>query len=238
MSYIFVFIGYHLLNGSKAIEKNMRKGYNSDHSFDSAFFDISIEAIVVSFIITLAYIYNKETSFAERFKGIRLITIMSVLLAVIVYYSFGKSDENWEIKPMVVTGSDSTIKANNFDTAFVCTLTIDRDMNAIESKSGLKRIKKQIRYNENFILVYQYNTDSVNTKFIQPDFIHFKVQDSPNASQVMNWTGSKTEIHVTFSYILKPKSLGTFLIKPASIRLSDNKTFYSDSIEIEVVGNK
>ena len=94
----------------------------------------------------------------------------------------------------------------------------------------------KVGVNDRFELSFTFSGENLNglKDLISPDLGNFIVLSGPNSStsfQFINGVSSATE---TFTYYLKPKSVGTITIGSASIEYN-GKTYKSDPVSIEIV---
>ena len=94
----------------------------------------------------------------------------------------------------------------------------------------------KVGVNDRFELSFTFSGENLNglKDLISPDLGNFIVLSGPNSStsfQFINGVSSATE---TFTYYLKPKSVGTITIGSASIEYN-GKTYKSDRVSIEIV---
>jgi hypothetical protein len=94
----------------------------------------------------------------------------------------------------------------------------------------------KVGVNDRFELSFTFSGENLNglKDLISPDLGNFIVLSGPNSStsfQFINGVSSATE---TFTYYLKPKSVGTITIGSASIEYN-GKTYKSDPVSVEIV---
>jgi len=79
------------------------------------------------------------------------------------------------------------------------------------------------------------NSGKIAPKIKFPKFEGFKVVSQAQSSTI-SFVKSKVETMLVFAYILAPLSTGKYIIQPTEVL--DNKTYKSDSFEIEVSQGK
>lgn len=93
-----------------------------------------------------------------------------------------------------------------------------------------------VSLNDRFYLKYTINTNGAN--FRAPNLSDFNILSGPNQSQSQSFTytngHSQRSISIALTYILSPKKIGKFTVKPASISVG-GKTYNSNSVTIDVV---
>ena len=82
-----------------------------------------------------------------------------------------------------------------------------------------KATKKTLGINEQLQVNFEMNQDGDN--FVPPKFKGFNVVRGPNQSVSQSWINGKSSYSKTYSYILAPKSQGTFTINQATIEVDD-----------------
>lgn len=100
-----------------------------------------------------------------------------------------------------------------------------------EIKFEAKVSKEKLGLNERLRIDFEMNKDGDN--FIPPSFENFRVLMGPSQSVSQSWINGKRSFSKTYSYILSPKSRGTFTIKQAVIEI-DGNTYKTVPITIEV----
>ena len=91
--------------------------------------------------------------------------------------------------------------------------------------------RNPVGLNEQFQLSFELNGNGSN--FRAPALTDFMVLSGPNQSTSMQFINGSMSQSVTFSYILQPKSEGTFRIEPATIE-SGGKVILSNMIALTV----
>ncbi|MBN1181231.1 MAG: protein BatD [Bacteroidales bacterium] len=97
---------------------------------------------------------------------------------------------------------------------------------------------KVVSVGEQFKLVY--NVNSKISKFQPPEINDFNILMGPSSSssssvQIINGRMSQN-INISYTYVLNASKTGKFTVGPASV-IVDNKTYSTDAIEIEVIGD-
>ena len=82
----------------------------------------------------------------------------------------------------------------------------------------------------------RFELDNVDGKFEAPDFKDFTVMSGPNTSMSMSMMNGTTKKQMTYSYILKPREIGTFYIEPAFVNGGSGE-MYTEPITIQVLPN-
>jgi len=82
----------------------------------------------------------------------------------------------------------------------------------------------------------RFELDNVDGKFEAPDFKDFVIVSGPNTSMSMSMMNGTTKKQMTYSYILKPREIGTYYIEPAFVNGASGE-LYTDPITIEVLPN-
>ena len=94
-----------------------------------------------------------------------------------------------------------------------------------------KATKKTLGINEQLQVDFEMNQDGDN--FVPPKFKDFNVVRGPNQSVSQSWINGKSSYSKTYSYILAPKSQGTFTINQATIEV-DGQIYKTISLNILV----
>ncbi len=98
-----------------------------------------------------------------------------------------------------------------------------------------KSSKFKVKKNERFQVSYSLNNSGSN--FQGPSFKDFHVLGGPNPNSRVSIINGKRSSSITYSYILKPKKIGKFVIEAGSIE-SNSTTLKSNTITIQVVEGK
>lgn len=96
----------------------------------------------------------------------------------------------------------------------------------------------EVSENENFTIEYHLEGSGMSD-FQAPDLNDFLVVGGPNRSQNMQIINGSVRSSMGVSFVLRPKSAGTFTIMPATVITDKKKTLRSEKINITVQkGNK
>ncbi|NQZ44758.1 MAG: protein BatD [Flavobacteriaceae bacterium] len=99
-------------------------------------------------------------------------------------------------------------------------LSWSQEDEAISFQTNLS--KERLGINERLKVEFTMNKNGDN--FSPPDFEGFKVVMGPALSQSNSWVNGKRSFSLTYSYILSPKSKGSFKIGQATVEI-DGKTY-------------
>ena len=93
--------------------------------------------------------------------------------------------------------------------------------------------------NERFQISYTFSGSSINdlSKFSPPSFENFMVLSGPNQSTSIQIINGAQSASLTYSFLIQPKSIGTFTIGSASIEQKET-TYQSNPLKISVVKGK
>ncbi len=91
----------------------------------------------------------------------------------------------------------------------------------------------QVGLGDNFQITFELDNADGN-KFQPPAFDNFAVIEGPSQSTSVEFNNGKVNKSVSYTYVLQPKSTGTFIIGPANIEVNGN-TLQSNSVKIVVV---
>lgn len=93
--------------------------------------------------------------------------------------------------------------------------------------------KNPVGLEESFVLTFTVNASGRN--FRPPRLSdHFRVYSGPNQSSQMSYVNGQMTASLSYSYILVPINVGTFIIEPASIEIN-GKNYSTSPIELKVV---
>lgn len=92
--------------------------------------------------------------------------------------------------------------------------------------------KNPVTQGETFQVTFTLN--NIGQNFRAPSFPGFKILSGPNQSSGTQVINGKISRSSSFSFILSAEKIGTYTIKPATIKL-DGKTVSSNALKIEVV---
>lgn len=93
--------------------------------------------------------------------------------------------------------------------------------------------KNPVGLEESFVLTFTVNASGRN--FRPPRLSdHFRVYSGPNQSSQMSYVNGQMTASLSYSYILVPINVGTFVIEPASIEVN-GKNYLTKPIEFKVV---
>ena len=93
--------------------------------------------------------------------------------------------------------------------------------------------------NESFQVSFTFSGSSLNdlSKFSPPSFENFMVLSGPNQSTSIQIINGAQSASLTYSFLIQPKSIGTFTLGSASIE-QNGTTYQSNLIKISVVKGK
>jgi hypothetical protein len=93
--------------------------------------------------------------------------------------------------------------------------------------------KNPVGLEESFVLTFSVNASGRN--FRPPRLSdHFRVYSGPNQSSQMSYVNGQMTANLSYSYILVPINVGSFIIEPASIEVN-GKNYSTKPIELKVV---
>ncbi len=91
--------------------------------------------------------------------------------------------------------------------------------------------RTNVSVDENFQLIFECSGDG--ERFSPPPLDDFMLLSGPNKSSNMQWVNGNFSSSVSYSFILRPKDVGEFVIGPASIKV-DDKVLETDPIKMTV----
>ena len=96
--------------------------------------------------------------------------------------------------------------------------------------------QNEVALNESFQLTFTLNTSGESFK---PPVLseNFKIYSGPNQSSSMSYINGRISSQLSYTYLLVPINVGTYVIEPASITV-EGKSYSSNPIEITVVKEK
>jgi len=92
--------------------------------------------------------------------------------------------------------------------------------------------KQEVGRYEKFTVSFRVNASAKD--FAPPDFKNFEVLSGPNTSFSSTFINGQYSQNETYSYYLRPRSVGTFAIGPASVSVK-GKTYRTEPLVIKVV---
>lgn len=93
--------------------------------------------------------------------------------------------------------------------------------------------KEEVTLQERFQVTYVIEGDAED--FQAPDFSHFRVLSGPQRSSRLSIINGRISRSTSYSYILQPRQVGTFMISPAVVRTGINRIEHeSDPLKIVV----
>jgi hypothetical protein len=93
--------------------------------------------------------------------------------------------------------------------------------------------KSKLGVNQRFRIVFSINKQGADN-FTPPSFKNFSVVGGPSQSVNQSWINGKVSFSQSYTYIIQPKSIGTYTIPSASIQLN-SKTLKSNAVKITVL---
>ena len=185
---------------------------------------------------------NDHDKFAEFAFVLKNQTAKERLFAI---YSFDDDTENpiflydepapedGEIKQIKYSGEKYIVKYTGHVTA-VTPKTVDDKKNKVEFKATASKV---VGIGETFKLYYEVMTDK-EEGFCVPQIKDFEILHGPTRgirSSMSSKNGATSrESSVTYTYVLKAKEEGVFVVPPATIT-ADGEVITSNSVQIKVV---
>ena len=93
--------------------------------------------------------------------------------------------------------------------------------------------KSKLGVNQRFRIVFSINKQGADN-FTPPSFKNFRVIAGPSQAVNQSWINGKVSFSQSYTYIIQPKSIGTYTIPSASIQLN-GKTLKSNAVKINVL---
>ena len=93
--------------------------------------------------------------------------------------------------------------------------------------------KSKLGVNQRFRIIFSINKQGADN-FTPPSFKNFRVLAGPSQSVNQSWRNGKVSFSQSYTYIIQPKSIGTYTIPSASIQIN-NKTLKSNAVKINVL---
>ncbi len=93
--------------------------------------------------------------------------------------------------------------------------------------------KNKLGINQRFRIVFSINKQGADN-FTPPSFKNFRVIAGPSQSVNQSWMNGKVSFSQSYTYIIQPKSIGTYTIPSASIQLN-GKTLKSNAVKINIL---
>jgi BatD DUF11 like domain len=105
-------------------------------------------------------------------------------------------------------------------------------MSAQDAKFSIKVSKTTVSLNSKFKVEFILeNANGVN--FQAPNFEDFTIVSGPNTSSMMSMTNGEVKQSMTYSYQLKPKKKGEFVVPAVSIK-TKGETLKTEKVKIKV----
>ena len=92
--------------------------------------------------------------------------------------------------------------------------------------------KKKLGINQRLKMVFSVNKSGADN-FKMPNFSAFKVVAGPSSSVSQSWVNGKTSYSHSYTFIIEPKTLGTFTIPAATIEY-DGKVISANTVSVTV----
>lgn len=93
--------------------------------------------------------------------------------------------------------------------------------------------KNKLGVNQRFKIEFTVNKQGADN-FKAPSFANFKIVGGPSSSVNQSWINGKVSYKHSYIYIIEPKRVGEFIIRPATIEYND-KIIKSNSVKIIVL---
>ena len=93
--------------------------------------------------------------------------------------------------------------------------------------------KNKLGVNQRFRIVFSINKQGADN-FTPPSFKNFRVIAGPSQAVNQSWTNGKISFSQSYTYIIQPKSIGSYTIPSATIQLN-GKTLKSNAVKINVL---
>jgi hypothetical protein len=93
--------------------------------------------------------------------------------------------------------------------------------------------KSKLGVNERVRIIFSINKQGADN-FTPPSFKNFNVIAGPSPSVSQSWINGKVSFSQSYTYIIQPKAVGTYLVSGAKIQLN-GKTLTSNSIKMNVL---
>ncbi len=127
------------------------------------------------------------------------------------------------------------VKANNFLLLSVCYIFLVLQTNFAQDFTASVN-ETTVADNERFQVSFTFSGKSINnlSKFSPPAFENFLILSGPNQSTSIQIINGAQSASLTYSFVVQPKSVGTFTIGSAGIEQAGN-TYKTEPIKITVV---
>ncbi len=127
------------------------------------------------------------------------------------------------------------VKANNFLLLSVCYIFLVLQTNFAQEFTASVN-ETTVGDNERFQVSFTFSGKSINnlSKFSPPAFENFLILSGPNQSTSIQIINGAQSASLTYSFVVQPKSVGTFTIGSAGIEQAGN-TYKTEPIKITVV---
>lgn len=93
--------------------------------------------------------------------------------------------------------------------------------------------KSKLGVNQRFRIVFSINKQGADN-FTPPSFKNFRVIAGPSQSVNQSWINGKVSFSQTYTYIVQPKSVGTYTIPGATI-IYNKKTLTSNAVKMNIL---